>query len=85
MAESLVAEADLKSTLLYNPIRYIHVKPCIISSRTSTDLVVEWFSIRYQAAEKFSLVKSALIPGNRISKSFWGNLLLREKKGLKYT
>lgn len=80
-----MAETDLNPTLLYNPVKYIHMEPGTVSSPTSTDLVVEWFSIRYQAAEKFSLVKSALIPGNSISKSFWGNLLLREKKGLRYT
>lgn len=45
----------------------------------ATNLVVEWFSIRYQAAEKFSLVKSALIPGNSASKSFWGNLPLKNE------
>lgn len=44
-----------------------------------TNLVVEWFSIRYQAAEKFSLVKSALMPGNSASKSFWGNLPLKNE------
>lgn len=53
------------------------------TARPAPHLALEWFSIRYQAAEKFSLVKSALIPGNSVSKSFWGNLPLREEKGLR--
>jgi hypothetical protein len=60
------------------------MKTFTVRSSTSTNLVVEWFSMRYQAAEKFSLVKSALIPWNSISKFFWGNLLLQRKKELKY-
>lgn len=50
-----------------------------ITYMIATNLVVEWFSIRYQAAEKFSLVKSALIPGKSDSKSFWGNLPLKNE------
>lgn len=61
----------------------IRGKLLTVNCLASTNLVVEWFSMRYQEAEKFSLVKSALIPGNSISKSFWGNLLLREKKRFK--
>lgn len=37
-----------------------------------------WFSMRYQVAEKFSLVKSALIPGNVSSKSLGKILPLKE-------
>lgn len=40
----------------------------------------EWFSIRYQVAEKFSLVKSPLIPGNISSISFSGILALGEDR-----
>jgi len=39
-----------------------------------------WFSMRYQVAEKFSLVKSPLIPGNVSSMSFCGSLPLKEER-----
>ena len=45
-----------------------------------THLDPEWFSMRYQVAEKFSLVKSPLIPGNVISMSLCGILPLRKKE-----
>lgn len=34
--------------------------------------------MRYQVAEKFSLVKSPLIPGNKLSKSFRGTFPLQK-------
>lgn len=44
-----------------------------------TYLVPAWFSMRYQVAEKFSLVKSPLIPGKVTSRSFCGTLPLGNK------
>ena len=46
----------------------------------STYPVPEWFSMRYQVAEKFSLVKSPLIPGNVCSMSVWGTLPLWKRE-----
>lgn len=47
---------------------------------TETYLEPAWFSMRYQVAEKFSLVKSPLIPGNVTSMSFCGILPLGEDR-----
>lgn len=51
--------------------------------QTMTNLEPEWFSMRYQVAEKFSLVKSPLIPGNVTSMSVWGILPLGEERTTK--
>lgn len=47
----------------------------VINKRTYLEPM--WFSMRYQVAEKFSLVKSPLIPGNVSSMSFCGSFPLK--------
>lgn len=81
----------LKTCLNLSPYRLVSLlfalSPFLLEFRNLSIIVNKrtylepaWFSMRYQVAEKFSLVKSPLIPGNICSMSFCGILPLETKQ-----